>query len=141
MVSRPVAEVFALLADPSAAARWQHGVDGVRALTDGPPGLGSRLSGTRAYAGLRVAYTTEITVWDPPRRLAFRALGAPVRVSGEMALETVPDGTRVTATLDLRVGGLGLLGLTDRVGERVAAELRRDLASLKELLEGGTATA
>lgn len=141
MVSRPVAEVFALLADPAAAGRWQHGVNGVRALTDGPPGLGSRLSGTRAYAGLRVAYTTEITAWDPPRRLAFRALGAPVRVSGEMALETVPDGTRVTATLDLRVGGLGLLGLTDRVGERVAAELRRDLASLKELLEGGTATA
>ncbi len=141
VVARPAAEVFAVLADPEAAALWQHGVNGVRAVTDGPPGLGSRLSGTRAYAGLRVAYTTEITVWDPPRRLAFRAMGAPVRVSGELALEGAEGGTRVTATLDLRVGGLSLLGLTDRVADRVAAELRRGLAALKVLLEGGLATA
>jgi len=141
MVSRPPAEVFAVLADPAAAARWQQGVDGVRMVTGGPPGPGSRMSGTREYAGLRLGFTTEITEWDPPRRLAFRSVGAPVRVDGSQALEAVPGGTRVTATLDLRVGGLGLLRLTDRVADRVAAELRRDLAALKALLEGGAATA
>lgn len=140
LVSRPAAEVFAVLADPGAAVRWQHGVEGVRMVTDGPPGLGSRMTGTREYAGLRLGFTSEITGWDPPRRLAFRSVGAPVQIEGAQSLDAVPDGTRVTATLELRVGRLSLLRLTDLVTERVAAELRRDLAALKALLEGTATT-
>lgn len=136
LVARPAAEVFAVLADPGAAPRWQRGVEGVRLLTDGPPGPGSRMAGTREYAGVKLGFTSEVTGWDPPRRFAFRSVGAPVRVEGGYALEDDPGGTRVTATLDLRVGGLSLLRLTERVTERVAAELRRDLAALKALVEG-----
>lgn len=134
-------EVFSVLADPAAAVRWQHGVDGVRMVTEGPPGLGSRMAGTREYAGLRLGFTTEITGWDPPRRITFRAVGAPVQVDGGYVLDEEADGTRVTATLDLQVGLLSVLRLTDRVAERVAAELRRDLAALKTLVEGEAASA
>lgn len=137
LVARPAAEVFAVLADPGAAARWQHGVEGVRLLTDGPAGPGSRMAGTREYAGLRLGFTSEITGWEPPRRLAFRSVGAPVQVEGGYGLDDTEGGTRVTATLDLRVGGLSLLRLTERITDRVAAELRRDLDALKALVEGG----
>lgn len=141
LIRQPAAAVFAVLADPSAAARWQGGVDAVRVVGEGPPGLGSRMSGTREYAGVRLGFTTEVTGWDPPHRLAFRSVGAPVQAEGGYVLEAEAGGTRVTATLDLRVGLLSLLRLDDRVTERVAAELRRDLAALAALLDGQAVSA
>ncbi len=133
VVAREPAEVFAVLTDPGMVERWQQGVTGTR--VEGPAGVGSRMSGTREFAGMRVAWTTEVTAWDPPRRLAFRSVGTPVRLTGDQVLTAVPGGTRVTASMEFAVPAFGLLRLSDRVGERVAAELRRDLAALKALVE------
>jgi uncharacterized membrane protein len=136
VVGRPVAAVFAVATDPAAMPRWQHGVVEARRDGDGPPGVGSRMTGSREYAGVRMGWTTEITAWDPPRRMAFRSVGGPLRAAGEQTFAPAPGGTAVTLALDLAVPRIGLLRLGDRVVERVAEELRRDLAALKQLCEG-----
>jgi uncharacterized membrane protein len=136
VIAGDIEEVFAITAEPGTMARWQRGVSGVRRLEGGPVGLGSRLAGVRGYAGMRVGWTSVITAWEPPWRLAFRSAGGPVRLRGEQRFAPVAGGTQVTATLEADVGVLGLLGLDDKVRERVATELRGDLAALKRLIEG-----
>jgi uncharacterized protein YndB with AHSA1/START domain len=130
------ARVFAATADPATMPRWQRGVSGVRRLEDGPVGVGSRLIGIREYAGMRMRWASVLTAWDPPRLLAFRSAGGSLRVRGVQRFAPTPGGTRLEATLEVEVGMLGFLRLTDMVRERVAAELRGDLQELKRFIEG-----
>ena len=75
----------------------------------------------------------EVTVHNPPRQLERGQLGPfPSRLS--YALDAIPEGTRVTNTVELELRGPGrLLGplAVPRVRDAVAANLQK----LKELLE------
>ncbi len=130
------AKVFATTADPVTMPRWQRGVSDVRRLEAGPVGVGSRLTGVREYAGMRMRWTSVLTEWDPPRLLAFRSAGGPLRMRGVQRFEPAPGGVLLEATLEMEFGALVLLGLNDMVRTRVANELRGDLQALKRLIEG-----
>jgi hypothetical protein len=76
----------------------------------------------------------EITTYDPPRQLEIRGQLGPFASRLFYALDGIPQGTRVTNTVELELGGpVRLLGrvAVPRVRETVAANLRK----LKELLE------
>jgi uncharacterized protein YndB with AHSA1/START domain len=127
-ISRPPAEVFALVADGTTAPRWRPGVTDV-ALVSGS-GLGARYrQGVKGPGGRRVAADYEVTAWDPDRRLAFAATAGPVRPTGEYRLESVDSGTRLTFSLDARIGGLkGLL-----MGKAVQSSMDAEMAALDRL--------
>jgi hypothetical protein len=76
-----------------------------------------------------------ITAYNPPRQLEIRGQLGPFPSRLSYALDAIPEGTRVTNSVELELRGPGrLLGrvAVPRVRDAVAANLQK----LKELLEG-----
>ena len=135
-IRRSPPDVFAYVADGTTATQWRPGVLDIR-LAAGS-GLGARYEqGVKGPGGRRVAADYEITVWDPPRSLAFAAVAGPVRPTGSYTLEAVPEGTKLTFSLDAKVGGLkGLL-----MGKAVQGSMDAEMAALDRLKSVLEATA
>ena len=77
----------------------------------------------------------EVTAYDPARHLEIQGQLGPFPARLSYALDALPEGTRVTNSVELELHGPGrLLGrvAVPRVREAVAA----NLGKLKELLEG-----
>jgi carbon monoxide dehydrogenase subunit G len=129
-------DVYAFVADGTTATQWRPGVTDIR-LASGS-GLGARYEqGVKGPGGRRIAADYEITAWDPPRELAFAAVAGPVRPTGSYRLEAVPEGTRLTFSLDAKVGGLkGLL-----MGKAVQGSMDAEMAALDTLKSVLEATA
>ena len=94
-VRRPIQAVWAFLTDPEILPRWAPAWVGARLTSSGPIGAGTTFRGPRALPGLGVAWTGEVTEWDPPHGFGYvvNVLGA--RSEVRLALESTPDGTRV----------------------------------------------
>ena len=138
-IRRSPEDVFAFVADGTTATQWRPGVTDIK-LASGS-GLGARYEqGVKGPGGRRVAADYEITAWAPPRELAFAAVAGPVRPTGAYRLEAIPEGTRLTFSLDATVGGLkGLL-----MGRAVQGSMDAEMASLdtlKSVLEATAASA
>ena len=135
-IARPPAEVFAFVADGTTSLTWRSGVLDV-ALESGT-GLGARYrQGVKGPGGRRIAADYEVTAFDPDHRLAFAATAGPVRPTGEYLLEPVDGGTRLTFSLDAKVGGLKGLLMGGAVQKTMDAEMAA-LDTLKSILEGGS---
>jgi carbon monoxide dehydrogenase subunit G len=138
-IRRSPEDVFAFVADGTTATQWRPGVTDVK-LASGS-GLGARYEqGVKGPGGRRIAADYEITAWDPPRELAFAAVAGPVRPTGAYRLEAIPEGTRLSFSLDAKVGGLkGLL-----MGRAVQGSMDAEMAALdrlKSVLEATAASA
>ena len=100
-----------------------------------PLGAGTRLRIEQRIAGRSAVLEGIVTVWDPPRRLAFRATH-PDGITVDANAVVVPEGTASKLRWSLQVG----LPLRLRLFESMAApEVRRavatDLMGLKRRLE------
>jgi uncharacterized protein YndB with AHSA1/START domain len=132
-IHRSPEAVFAFVADGTSATQWRTGVTDIR-LASGS-GLGARYEqGVKGPGGRRIGADYEITAWDPPRSLAFAATAGPVRPTGTYTLEAVPEGTRLTFSLDANVGGLKGLFMGKAVQGSMDAEMAA-LDRLKSVLE------
>ena len=132
-IGRPIEEVFAFLSDFENVPKWNYAVVETRKVSEGPVGVGAIYRQVRSVPS-RSEERFEVIGYDPPRYLAIQGqLGRlPSRLS--YALEALPEGTQVTNTVELELGGpVRLLGrvAVPRVREAVAA----NLGKLKELLE------
>ncbi len=127
-LTRPADEVFPWLLDPDRRLRWVSGLVSSQPLGDG------RYRETLEQAGRRMDVTSSVVALEEPRRLAVRTEGRGVTAHIEHRLEQRGDGTRLTSTLDVQLGGL--LRLAGGVATaRAQRSLERSLARLKELLE------
>lgn len=130
-IARPPDAVFAVLSDGTNDARWRTTVLDVARVAG--EGLGARYrQGLRGPGGSRIPADYEVTAFEPPRRLAFRATGS-VQTTGEYRLLPAEDGTAVTLTLDFRPTGFAraLAPVVGRTFEEEVAALDR----LRDLLE------
>ncbi len=108
-VSAPVDAVFEAIADVESHHDWQEGL--LRSECEGDPRVaGAKGVDVRRLFGREFRFPWEITVYDPPRRWGFRALGGPVRPQALLELEPDAEGTRVTNTLTIP-GPLGWLAI------------------------------
>ncbi len=103
-IARPVDEVWGVLADFGAIARWAPDVDHSCLLTEQQIGVGAA---RRVQVG-RITLVERVIAWEPepPCTLAYEIEGLPGalgRVSNEWTLQPAGDGT--TATLTTRVAG------------------------------------
>lgn len=132
-INRPIADVFAYVADGLNAPTWRSGIlDIAHASGDG---LGAVYrQGVKGPGGRRIAADYEITAWEPPTRLAFKAIAGPVRPTGEYRLAEAGGGTTVTFSLDAQLGGLQKLLMGGAVQSTMNAEVA-NLARLKAVLE------
>jgi uncharacterized membrane protein len=126
-VERPIAEVFAFLADAENDPRWRSGVlDIARVEGDG---VGARYrQGVKGPMGRRVPADFEITEYAPSRTIGFRATAGPVRPEGRYELEPAGDGTRVRFSLACTPRGLARL-----ITPMVARTMRSEVEALERL--------
>lgn len=136
VISRPRAEVFAYLVDPTNLPDWQRGVDSVRIEGDGSSELGTRFLQSGTFLGIRLESTLEIAELELDQLLTVRAVSGPVRLRVRHALDDAAGGTRLTVELEAEPDGpLPLPGpLLARAVER---KTRSDFAKLRRVLEAG----
>jgi carbon monoxide dehydrogenase subunit G len=134
MIARPIEDVFAFLSDLENIPKWNYAIVETRKISEGPVGVGTTYHQVRSVPS-QSEERLEITTYDPPRQLEIQGQLGPFASRLVYALDATGEGTRVTNTVELELGGpVRLLGrvAVPRVREAVAANLGR----LKELLEG-----
>jgi uncharacterized protein YndB with AHSA1/START domain len=134
-IDRPIADVFAFIADGTKAQQWRTGVLDISLA--GGQGVGQRWTqGVKGPGGRRIAADFEITAFDPPIKLDFETVAGPVRPTGGYLLTASgADATDVTFWLRAEVGGLKGLLMGGSVQKTMDAEMT-GLDRLKSVLEG-----
>ena len=101
-ISAPVEDVFELLADPRAYARWVVGSREIRAADRQWPAPGARFAHTIGIPPVLIKDDTMVVDARPPVRLQLRAQARPLP-SARITLDLQPDGdgTRLTMIEDL----------------------------------------
>jgi uncharacterized protein YndB with AHSA1/START domain len=133
-IRRSVEDVFGFLADFENVPKWNYAIVETRKMSTGPVGVGTTYLQVRSVPS-RSEERFEVTAYDPPQRLEVRGQLGPFPSRVAYALDAVPEGTRVTNTVELELRGpMRLVGpvAVPRVRAAVASNLRK----LKELLEG-----
>ena len=133
VIERPIEEVFGFLSDFENIPKWNYAIVETHKVSQGPVGVGTIYQQVRSVPS-RSEERFEVTAYNPPRQLEIRGQLGPFRSRLSYALDAVPEGTRVTNSVELELRGPSrLLGrvAVPRVRDAVAANLRK----LKELLE------
>lgn len=121
-VDRPIAEVFAFLADGTNNPAWRPEVTTIRHVSGS--GLGTEYAQTmKGPGGRSIPGDYRLTRFDEPNRLDFEVTAGPARPSGSFVLRDTGSGsTEVTFTLDLKPRGLMVL-MTPMINKQVKAEV------------------
>jgi carbon monoxide dehydrogenase subunit G len=133
-ISRPIKDVFGFLSDFENIPKWNYAIVETRKVSQGPVGVGTIYRQVRSVPR-RSEERFEVTAFDAPRFLEIQGQLGPFSSRLSYALETTPQGTRVTNSVELELRGPGrLLGpvAVPRVRDAVGANLRK----LQQLLDG-----
>jgi uncharacterized protein YndB with AHSA1/START domain len=136
-INQPVEKVFDYVSNPVHLPEWQGPPTEIRDLqqtTSGGLREGDRFTTVLQFLGRRYETPTEVSSYEPNRRLSYRGTGGPVPTQMTFIFEEVPGGTRFTHSQE--VEPRGFFGLTEPLFEVEAKrQLRNDLKTLKDLLE------
>lgn len=135
LIKRPVEAVFEFVTNPENDSLWQTGgVGDFEQTPEGPIRLGTTQKGVSQFLGQRAEWTTEVTEYEPNRKVTYDLAWGPIRAEQSAIFEPVEGGTRFTLVTEGEVGGFF------KVAEPVAIRvIRRDIeasvANLKDILE------
>lgn len=132
-IGRPVAEVFAFVADGLNAPKWRPGVLDISLESGRDLGAVYR-QGVKGPGGRRIAADYRVTAFEPNRRVAFEAIAGPVRPTGQFTVEDLSGSTRVKFALEAELGGIKRLLMGGMVQKSMDAEVAA-LERLKAVLE------
>ncbi len=137
VINQPVEKVFDYVSNPVNLPEWQGPPTEIRYLQQITPGQlreGDRFTTVLQFLGRRYETPTEVSAYEPNRRLSYRSTEGPVRTRMTFIFEEVPGGTRFTHSQEVEPGGF--FGLAESVFEIEARrQLRNDLQMLQNLLE------
>jgi uncharacterized membrane protein len=122
VVRRPIAEVFAFLADGTNNPTWRPEVTEIRLVSGS--GVGAHYAQSmKGPGGRTIRGDYRVTRFDDPTRLDFEVTAGPARPLGSFELRGVDDSsTEVIFTLDLVPRGLMVL-MTPMINRQVASEV------------------
>lgn len=137
-ISRPPADVFAYVTDPSHLPLWQESVVRVDS-DDAPTHVGTRAVVVRRVGRREMESVAEVAEMQPPTRWGVRGVDGSVRGDVTGTIEPLENGTRsrVTLALELKGHGIGKLLVPLFVQRQAEKEMPRNAQNLKELLESG----
>jgi uncharacterized protein YndB with AHSA1/START domain len=133
-IRRPISDVFAFVADGTNGPRWRPGILDIAHASGTGAGAVYR-QGVKGPGGRRIAADYEITAYEPPQRLAFKAIAGPIHPTGAYDLAEVDGGTSITFTLSVELSGWKRLVMGGQVQSTMDAEVA-SLERLKAVLEG-----
>ena len=134
VINRPVEEVFDFVADERNEPRYNPRMRDAEQISEGPIGRGTRFRTELETMGRTVPMIVEFTDYERPRRLASVARSSMMETEGALTFESVPGGTRMRWSWEVRPrGALRLMApLVGVIGRR---QEQRIWGNLKRLLE------
>ena len=134
-INRPVEEVFAFVTDIANLGQWNEQVAQIEQTSEGPVGLGTTYRGSYGILGRSIDWTSEISEYEPNRKVVQKLSMGPTVMTMGWQLEPVEGGTRFTMSAEGDMGGLAKLAgpLFDRTMKK---QMEGNLAGLKAVLEG-----
>ena len=135
-INRPVQEVFDFVTNPANNATWVSGIESAEWTSDGPPGVGSTIKEVAKLLGRKIEAVAEITGWDPPNLERIKSAGGPLPFESTLKFEAQGDGTLLTETAQVELGGFFKLA-EGLVGKQFEKQKESDSSALKLLLEAG----
>lgn len=134
VINRPIADVFAFVADGEKAQQWRSGVIEISKKSgDGQGAVFRQVVG--GPGGRKIDADYEVTEYNPPTHLGFRAIAGPVRPVGSYDLKDDSGKTTLTFKLSAELGGLKKLLMGGQVQKTMDGEMAA-LDKLKSVLEG-----
>ena len=132
-IAVPPEAVYPLLARPEERLRW---VQGLVESEETSPG---RFHEVVSDHGVRTAVDVETVHADPPHALDARMTNRHVDATVRNRLEAIPEGTRLTVTVESAYRGLLARAAAGLVSRHAQTSLTQSVENLKRLAEGDTA--
>ena len=98
--------------------------------------MGSTVRSVAKFLGRKVESTSEITAWDPPNQHGLKSVGGQVPFEETMKLESKENGTHLTVSSQMEVGGFFKIA-EGLVAKQTEKQLDIAFEALKVLLEEG----
>jgi carbon monoxide dehydrogenase subunit G len=111
VIDRPIAEVFAFLADGENDKKFSSRVIEITKTSDGPPGVGTVYGSVVKDAGVKTKREFELTEFQAPNRIRWRERSKNLVVApvGGYDLAEAGQGTELTFFNELQGRGIGVL--------------------------------
>jgi Polyketide cyclase / dehydrase and lipid transport len=133
-IQRPVADVFAFLADFENIPTWNYAIVETRKTSPGPVGVGTTYRQLRSIPDRREE-GFEVTVFEPTTRLEVHGEIGPFTATIRYLLAPVGDGTQLINVVDLESASGVVRLLAPLATSRVKAAVAANLNTLKKTLE------
>jgi carbon monoxide dehydrogenase subunit G len=139
-IARPPEDVFAFVEDARNRPRWDDSVVSEELTSPEPIGVGTTVRTVLSSMGREYQYTWEVVEHQPPSRMTIESTSGPFPTTLAYRLEPSGDGTRLQFAIAGRPAGMLRL-LQPLIARNTQVGLDRGFARLKDLLEGGPASA
>ena len=134
VIHRSVEEVFDVVADERNEPRYNPRMVHAELISEGPIGLGARFRAELETMGRVMPMVVEFSGFERPWRLASVTRSSIMETEGALTFESVPGGTRMRWSWDVRPRGVFKL-MGPVVGLIGGRQERRIWGNLKRLLE------
>ncbi len=136
VIERPLDDVFAYMDDVEREREWQPNLRKATREPDGPTKVGTRKRYVSEFMSRSVENTYVTTVFEPGRRVVYETTpDSAIKATSEFRWEAVPEGTRVTMSLEATPTGFLRLVPRAVLEGLYREELTTTLDRLKECLE------
>jgi uncharacterized protein YndB with AHSA1/START domain len=139
VINRPVEEVWAYLNDHSNETEWRRpSLKKLEQVGTGPARPGTRYEGVIALGPIKAPYVNELTEYEPPHKLAWKAISSAgwiIGSSGSYTLEDENGHTRFTHEITLEPNNFAGKLVMPLVGASGSSTVMPLVKQLKEALE------
>ena len=137
-ISRSVPDVFSYMDDVGREHEWQPNLRAASQEPRGPVGVGTLKRYTSVFMKQERHNVYRVTDYEMYVRVVYESTPeSATQATAEVRWEQVPEGTRVTMSIDAAPGRAMKLVPGKALESATTKELERMLRLLKEVLEGG----
>ena len=134
LINRPVEEVFEFLSDVGNWPQWNSTMSEAEQTSEDPVAVGATARGVSEFLGQRIEWTSEVTEYEPNRKVKLRIISGPMLMEQSLTFEPVEGATRLTMAGEGEFGGLFKLA-QPVVNRSMKKQSEANLANLKDILE------
>ena len=136
VIDKPPETVARFASDPTNAPNWYVNIKSVEWKTEPPVRVGSQVAFVASFMGRQLAYTYEVVELIPNQKFVMRTAEGPFPMETTYTWQPVRNGSTLM-TLRNRGEPSGFSRVAaPLMASAMARATRKDLASLKRLLEG-----
>jgi len=139
VINKPVEFVWAYLNDHSHETEWRRpSLKRLEKVGAGPARVGTRYEGVISLGPIKSPYVNELTAYEPPHRLAWKAIssaGWPIGSSGSYTLDDENGRTRFTHEITLEPNSLAGKLVMPIVGASGSSMVMPIIKQLKQAVE------